>query len=101
MYFHFFRYLCLRSIRDAKLSFEKFISEVSSKDPQIKTGVVPYRPTLSGDHVDVAIYASPLLNFLQFLILTVQRNASDLFINLRNKYKNELSIEPMFDDVIC
>ncbi|CAG8529690.1 1843_t:CDS:2 [Diversispora eburnea] len=92
------QYLCLRSIRDAKTSFEKFIFEVSSKDPSLKIGIVPYRPTITGDFVDVTIYSLPLLNFLQFLILTVQRDASDLFINLRNKYKNDLSIEPTFDD---
>lgn len=92
----YYRYLCLRSIREAKTSFDTFIAEM---DPSIKSGTAPYQPTLTGDKIEVAIYTLPLLNFLQLLILTVQRDAADLFTDLRNKYKNELSIEPSFDDV--
>jgi hypothetical protein len=91
--------LCLRSIREAKISFDTFVAEVSEKDPGIKSGTAPYQPTMTGDPIEVTIYALPLLNFLQFLILTVQRDAADLFTELRTKYKNDLSIEPSFNDV--
>ncbi|CAG8630694.1 16504_t:CDS:2 [Acaulospora morrowiae] len=94
------QYLCLRSIRDAKIAFESFISEVCLKDPSLKAENVPYRPTMTGDPVDVTTYRLPLLNFLQLLILTVQREASDLFVTLRNKYKSVLSVEPMFEDLL-
>jgi hypothetical protein len=88
--------LCLRSIREAKASFDTFIAEM---DPSIRSGTAPYQPTLTGGSIEMPIYSIPLLNFLQLLILTVQRDAADLFIELRNKYKNELSIEPSFDEV--
>lgn len=88
--------MCLRSIREAKTSFDTFIAEI---DSSIKSGTAQYQPTLTGDKIEVAIYSLSLLNFLQLLILTVQRDAADLFINLRNKYKNDLSIEPSFDEV--
>ncbi|CAG8486405.1 3691_t:CDS:2 [Acaulospora colombiana] len=71
------RYLCLRSIRDARIAFESFVSEVILKDPGIKAESIPYRPTI-----------------------TVQREASDLFVTLRNKYKNVMSVEPMFGDLL-
>ncbi|CAB4434396.1 unnamed protein product [Rhizophagus irregularis] len=91
------QYLCLRSIREAKTSFDTFIAEI---DSSIKSGTAQYQPTLTGDKIEVAIYSLSLLNFLQLLILTVQRDAADLFINLRNKYKNDLSIEPSFDELL-
>lgn len=94
------QYLCLRNIRDAKNSFDSFIAELMEKDPSIKSGTVPYRPTITGDPIEVGLYTIPLLNFLQFLILTIQRDASDLFTELRNKYKSALSIEPSFDELL-
>jgi len=93
------RYLCLRNIRDARTSFETFIEAVAVKDSSIKAGTAPYRPTLASDPVQISLYTVPLLNFLQLLILTVQRDARDLFIKLRTKYSSGLAVEPSFDDV--
>ncbi|RIA93012.1 hypothetical protein C1645_37012 [Glomus cerebriforme] len=94
------QYLCLRSIREAKNSFDTFIAEVNEKHPSIKSGTAPYQPKITGNTIEITIYALPLLNFLQLLILTVQRDAADLFTQLRTKYKNDLSIEPSFDDLL-
>ncbi|CAG8696903.1 2834_t:CDS:2 [Cetraspora pellucida] len=94
------QYLCLRSIRDAKFAFESFIADLTEKVPELKAGTAQYNPTITGDAVDVTIYLLPLLNFLQLLILTVQREASDLFGELRNRYKSVLSVEPSFEDLL-
>ncbi|CAJ0647343.1 39_t:CDS:2 [Entrophospora sp. SA101] len=84
----------LQSIKDAKISFDTFISSKQQQQSNdIKTGVAQYRPTITGDPIEIPIYSLPLLNFLQLLILTVQRDAADLFISLRNKYKSVLSID--------
>ncbi|RIB14577.1 hypothetical protein C2G38_1973012 [Gigaspora rosea] len=94
------QYLCLRSIRDAKIAFDAFVTDLSEKNPEIKAGTAQYNPTITGDAIDVTIYSLPLLNFLQLLILTVQREASDLFSDLRNRYKSALSVEPSFEDLL-
>src|SRR6185369_13053173 len=86
------RYLCLRNIKDAKISFDTFVSEISSKR-DIKTGVAQYQETITGEPFEIPIYSLPLLNFLHLLILTVQRDAADLFVQLRIKYRNTLLVE--------
>ncbi|CAG8603255.1 6337_t:CDS:2 [Ambispora leptoticha] len=95
------QYLCLRSIRDAKIAFDSFVAEILSKNPGLATDTVSYRPTLTGDSIEITIYDNaPLINFLQLLILMVQRDAPDLFTALRNKYKDCLAIEPSFEDLL-
>ncbi|CAG8614947.1 5815_t:CDS:2 [Paraglomus brasilianum] len=94
------QYLCLRNIRDARTSFDTFIEAVAEKDSSIKSGTAPYRPTLASDPVQISLYTIPLLNFLQLLILTVQRDARDLFTKLRTKYSSSLAVEPSFDDLL-
>ncbi|CAG8522102.1 5144_t:CDS:2 [Ambispora gerdemannii] len=88
-------------IRDAKIAFDSFVAELASKNQDIITDTASYRPTPNGDSVEIIIYANaPLINFLQLLILMVQRDAADLFVVLRNKYKNDLAIEPSFEDLL-
>ncbi|KAG9285574.1 hypothetical protein G9A89_006563 [Geosiphon pyriformis] len=96
------QYLCLRNIHDAKIAFNSFEAAISAKHvgQNIFSGTSSYRQTVNGDSIELPIYNIPLLNFLQFLILTVQRDASDLFVTLRNKYKSELEIEPTFEDLL-
>lgn len=50
---------------------------------------LPSEPVSFPSH-PVAIYRSPFINLSQLTILTVERNAQDLFLELRNQYRSVL-----------
>lgn len=68
-------YLCLSNLKDANIVFEKY---VQLQDKEIDT---------------------PLLHFIMFLLLALERDALPLFDLLRQKYKKSISRDPSFDQV--
>jgi len=66
------QYLCLANIKDANIVFNLFFKNY------------------------LELPQSSLINFLRFLLLTVERNAYPLFQMLRQKYKPSLDRDPSF-----
>jgi len=66
------QYLCLSNLKDANEVFRFF----KQKHPNLDT---------------------PLMNFIRFVLLTLERDALPLFAMLRDKYKQSLSRDPDFD----
>ncbi|RKP05082.1 hypothetical protein THASP1DRAFT_26370, partial [Thamnocephalis sphaerospora] len=48
----------------------------------------------------VDVYRAPLLNFCTLLILTVERDARDLFTRLRNRYRADLREDESYDKIM-
>jgi len=67
-----FMYLSLSNLRDANIIFQVFTQSLSP------------------------VQATPLLNYLKFLLLTLEHDAYPLFDTLRQKYKPSLSRDPSF-----
>lgn len=70
------RYLCLGNLKDANIVYDEFIRLHGSQ-----------------------LHASPLLNFLRFLLLTLERDAFPLFDVLRKKYRPSIERDPQFSQV--
>jgi len=70
------QYLCLSNLRDANIIFENFVK------------------------LSVSLPQTPLINFLRFLLLTLERDAYPLFDNLRQKYKPTLDRDPSFQQYL-
>jgi len=66
------QYLCFGNLKDANTIFQQFVKGIKNL-PQ-----------------------TPLLNFVQFLLLTLERDALPLFETLRSKYRPSLERDPTF-----
>jgi len=70
-----FHYLCLGNLKDAKIIFKMFLE--NTKYPN-----------------------TPLINYLKFLLMTLERDAFPLFQKLREKYKASLEREASFQQYL-
>lgn len=70
------QYICLENLDGANSVFTKYCAYFSSRDMALE---------------------SPLINFIKFLLLVVERDAHPLFDMLRQKYKISLSRESKFN----
>lgn len=70
------RYLTLSNMKDANLIFDIYMKQL----PEIPQ--------------------TPLINFIRFLLVTLERDAADLFQMLRTKYKASLSRDPSFTQMM-
>jgi len=73
------QYLCIGNIRDSNQLFNTFIKNYSPAEELPQT---------------------PLMNFLRFLLATVERDALPLFELLRDKYKLSLARDPSFNQYL-
>eukprot|EP00128_Syssomonas_multiformis_P018171 Colp12_sorted_trinity150504_noHs@30975 len=74
------QYLCLEDLKNANALFSLFVTS---------------HPKIADSHAH-----SPLVNFLRFLLLTVQRDAAPLFRMLRAKYRDALARDPTFEQYV-
>jgi len=76
-----FPYLLIGNVRDANRVYNLFTTKLSESNPNLSSQDV------SSSTADLRIYPSlPLLNFLGYLLLTVQKGSADLFKQLKTKY---------------
>eukprot|EP00249_Psilotum_nudum_P008729 c21471_g1_i1 orf=302-1252(+) len=73
-------YLSLGNLRDANLLVDKV------------------KQTLSGKSQDFPV--TPLMHFIKFLLLTLERDAVPLFQMLRENFKSSIGQDPSFDDLL-
>ncbi|KAJ3150731.1 hypothetical protein HDU86_006348 [Geranomyces michiganensis] len=112
-------YLALRKIGSAAVMFETFVQRIdkaanSSSDGSLAAGggaqeagtaavverwaglkgaALPFASADGSESFPLAMYASSLLNFCQFLILCVQRDAATQFSALRARYRDVLAFD--------
>jgi hypothetical protein len=84
----------MKNIHYANLAFKTFVKRLDDSE---KIGDVPYKPAPADQHINIPIYKDSLINFTQLLILTAQRDGSDLFRSLKSKYSPAWSADNGFD----
>jgi len=87
------QYLALQKLKHANIAMATFLAAIEV-DPEQKQGDVP--PFSFGSR-QIELYNSKLINFLQLLLLTVQRDASEQFLLLRTKYADVTAQDPFLD----
>ncbi|KAI9024312.1 hypothetical protein CLU79DRAFT_834289 [Phycomyces nitens] len=93
------QYLAMKNIHHATLALENFLKCGN----QARSGNAQVRRAPAEEPSPVVIYQDPWLNFLQLMILTVQRDATDLFQSLRSTYaqmyREHKGFEELLDDI--
>ncbi|KAI7866296.1 hypothetical protein BDF14DRAFT_1728739 [Spinellus fusiger] len=90
------QYLAMKSIHHASLAFNSFLA--SESQPQYGRGQVMM--ALAEAPTELVIYTDHWLNFSQLMLLTVQRDASDLFVQLRKNYESVYREHKGFDELL-
>lgn len=80
----------------ASLAYKNFIS--AGKQPVAGESQVRHAP--ADEPTPFYIYADPWMNFTQMLLLTVQRDGSELFKELKSKYEGLYGSEPNFVELV-
>ena len=90
-----FPYLLVGNVRDACKSFKLFTNRLVEANNSL--GV----QDISGESSDLRIYPSlPLLNFLNLLLLAVQKGSADLFRQLKTNYAAQLNEVNGWDEAL-
>lgn len=93
---HVKRLLAMKNIHHATLAYQSFIQ--ASNPP--KTGSeVDVRHAPADEPVKEPVYDDSWLNFTRLVLLTVQRDATDLFKQLRETYGAMCNEQKGFDEV--
>ncbi|KAH7008211.1 hypothetical protein EDB80DRAFT_430805 [Ilyonectria destructans] len=88
-------YLLIGNVRAANTCYRLFTSTLSTENPNL--GV----QDVSGISGDIRIFPSlPLLNFLGFLLMAVQRSAPELFKGLISKYATQINEAESWADAL-
>ncbi|KAF7591977.1 hypothetical protein BBP40_000824 [Aspergillus hancockii] len=91
-----FPYLLTGNLRSANKAFLIFTSRLSSSNPSLTSQDV------SGASTDVRVFpALPLLNFVNILLLTIQRGSADLFKQLTSHYASQIQEVGIWDDFLA
>ncbi|KAI9260464.1 hypothetical protein EDC94DRAFT_142686 [Helicostylum pulchrum] len=90
------QFLATKDILFAQLAYKNFIS--AGKQPVAGESQVRRAP--ADEPTSYYIYADPWINFTQMLLLTVQRDASDLFKEAQAKYEGLYGSEPNFVELV-
>jgi golgi to ER traffic protein 4 len=90
-----FPYLLTGNLRDASKSFKLFTGRLVEANKSLSVQDV------SSGSSDLRIYPSlPLLNFLNLLLLAVQKGSADLFRQLKSKYAVHLKEVEDWDEAL-
>ncbi len=83
-------YLLLGNVRDANVVYSRFTQDLLLKNLSIPHQTIT--PTTAPQPTTTYFTSLPLLNFLAFLLLAVEKGsqAADLFRNLRTQYRDQL-----------
>ncbi|KAI1827907.1 DUF410-domain-containing protein [Xylaria intraflava] len=89
-------YLITANVRAANTSYRVFTSALS-EDNQDQLGV----QDVSSNSADIRVFPSmPLLNFLGFLLLAIQRGSADLYRHLTTRYASHLNELEMWNEAL-
>lgn len=84
------------NLRSANKAFTVFTSRLSSSNPSL--GV----QDVSSASSDIRVFPTvPLLNFINMLLLTVQRGNADLFRQLTAHYSSQIQEVGIWDDALA
>lgn len=90
-----FPYLMTGNLRNANKAFAVFTSRLSSSNPSL--GV----QDVSSASSDIRVFPTvPLLNFINMLLLTIQRGNADLFRQLTAHYSSQIQEVGIWDDAL-
>ncbi|KAI8997849.1 hypothetical protein BDB01DRAFT_846452 [Pilobolus umbonatus] len=90
------QYLASKSIHHAHLAYNSFISA----GPQPTAGESQVKKAPADSFTPVPVYNDPWINFIQLVLLTVQRDAAPLFTDLRSKYEELYDQEKNFVELL-
>ncbi|KAI9261759.1 hypothetical protein BY458DRAFT_459250 [Sporodiniella umbellata] len=90
------QYVAGKDIRFANLAFEQFIE--AGNQPVVDAHEVRKAP--ADEPTQVNLYQDPWMNFTQLLLLTIQRDGSDLFMELKSKYQSLYGGEKNFVELM-
>jgi hypothetical protein len=88
------QYLALKKLKHANIALATLLAAIEV-DPEQKLDAPPF--TFGSRQIE--LYASKLTNFIQLLLLTLQRDASEQFLLLRGKYA-DVSGQDQFLDLV-
>lgn len=87
----------MKSIHHATLAFNSFLKTV---DNLTVTGQVDFKYAPAGETTKLPTYEDSWLNFTQLVLVTVQRDASNMFVQLKSTYGSLYQSQKGFDDLI-
>jgi hypothetical protein len=88
-------YLLIGNLRDASRSLEVFTRKLLENNPSLA------RQEVSSSGADLSVLPSlPLLNYLSFLVLAVQKGGADVFRTIRAHYTSNLKETPTWDEAL-
>lgn len=94
--FFLFRYVASKDIHYANLAYTNFIKAGNQPTAaQLKVRRAP-----ADEPSDIDVYGDSWINFTQLLLLTIQRDASDLFKELKSKYQGLYGSESNFIELM-
>lgn len=86
----------MKNIHHANLALTRFLKE---SNPETGNDPVQVRLAPAEPPVQNPVYTDSWLNFTQLVLLTVQRDAADLYRQLRSSYADLYREQKGFDDV--
>ncbi|KAG0169235.1 hypothetical protein DFQ28_003463 [Apophysomyces sp. BC1034] len=93
------QYLAMKNVHHATIMFKSFI-QTQSRSPKATSKV---RRAPADEPTDFLVYDDAWLNFSQLLLLTIQRDAAELFKQLTQKYaelyRDEKGFEELLEDI--
>ncbi|ORX62228.1 DUF410-domain-containing protein [Hesseltinella vesiculosa] len=93
------QYLAMKSIRHATIALTEFLASTDIEKKQSHD----FKFTPAGETIKVTSYSDSWLNFVQLLLLTVQRDGANLFNELKSTYsslyKQQKGFEDLMDDI--
>ncbi|KAI8645589.1 hypothetical protein BD408DRAFT_411699 [Parasitella parasitica] len=90
------QFLASKDIHHATLAYKNFINA----GPQPVAAESKVRRAPAEEPMPFPVYADPWMNFTQMLLLTVQRDGKDLFIELKTKYERLYGSEANFVELV-
>jgi len=88
-------FLLIGNLRDASRSVEVFTRQLLENNPSL------LRQEISSPGIDFSVLPSlPLLNFLNFLVVAVQKGGPDAFRTLRAHYTSNLKETPSWEEAL-
>ncbi|PLB34477.1 protein GET4 [Aspergillus candidus] len=91
-----FPYILTGNLRNANKAFLIFTSRLSSSNPSLGA------QDISSSSTDARVFpALPLLNFINMLLLAIQRGSADLFKQLSTHYASQIREVGIWDDALA
>lgn len=91
-----FPYILTGNLRNANKAFLIFTSRLSSSNPSLGA------QDISSSSTDVRVFpALPLLNFINMLLLAIQRGSTDLFKQLSAHYASQIREVGIWDEALA